>query len=209
MNRRVMLTLFVAAAGAAAIVATPGARSAEPAAPATPTVPPFVIFEPSPLPLRSPDPAAVEKLLASLPAPFARTCVPLPTDDELAAVSCAPAAGTRLSYRLMESAEALYGAYSWAATVAFGDGGMLPRTGACDDGGIQGMWPADGEPIGRFLCYERSGEASITWTHDALRTIAYLGVANANHAAAYELWLTAGPELPDASHSTASPEVHE
>jgi hypothetical protein len=159
------------------------------------------------MPVRSPDPTVTASLLALIPDPIRSTCRPELVDDELAAVACAPAPGARLSYRLLESSGALYAAYWWASTVAFGDGGMAERKGTCDQGGIQGMWPADGESIGRFLCHESSGEASITWTHEALRVIAYLDIADADHDAAYELWLRAGPVMPEANHSTTSPEV--
>jgi hypothetical protein len=81
---------------------------------------------------------------------------------------------------------------------------MHRRTGTCADGGIQGEWPETGEPTGRFLCYEYQGRASIVWTHEALRIIAYLDVPGAAHDAAHSIWTTAGPIQSDADLPSAT-----
>lgn len=194
-GRVVVLSLLVAGASAVATPAPPATWSAGPGVSASPTAPPFPDGPfplPSEPPQRSPDPATVELLLGQIPEPIRSTCEAQPPDDELAAVTCDPAPGVTIDYRMMESPYGVVAAFDWATTFAT-EAGTMPGSGTCREGGYLGTWPEGGDPFGELLCYEHRGLATIVWTHEASGIIGYLDVARADHAAAYDLWLTAGP----------------
>ena len=141
-----------------------------------------------------PDPAAVAELLAHIPPAVRATCGSRNATTELATVDCVPGAGATLRYDLFESQEELNGALAWATSYASAFGTMS-TSDSCRHGGYSGPWPERGtQPMGWLLCYELRGDAVVIWSHDATRILASLNVPGAGHAAAHELWLTAGPE---------------
>jgi hypothetical protein len=144
-------------------------------------------------PIRTPDPGAASVLLGHIPDWIQDTCQPEVVQFEEARALCRPAAYATLTYRYFDSPYAASAAFSWARTFA-AEAGTMPGNGTCRDGGYLGSWPeGSAQPAGDLLCYQNGEIANIVWSDEGSHIIAYLDVINAGHAAAYDLWLTAGP----------------
>jgi hypothetical protein len=112
---------------------------------------------------------------------------------ELAEVRCSSTAGGRLTFVLYESTEAMEAAYDTAREYARIFGSF--STGAdCATGAQDGTWTVGGVEAGRLLCHQLEGDASIVWSHPATRILSIIRQPDLDHAAAWDLWLIAGPE---------------
>ena len=160
--------------------------------------------EAEPLPSASRTPADAEaalgELLAHVPEVVRETCAE-PTDTsgpasdvgELAEVRCSMASGAVLTYVLYDSVESMDAAFDTAQDYARVFGSFT--TGSdCASGTYDGTWSMSDVEAGRLLCHALEGAASIVWSHPASRVLAIIRQPEADHAAAWELWLIAGPE---------------
>ena len=159
--------------------------------------------EAGPLPSASRTPADAEaalgELLAHVPEAVRETCAE-PTDGrgpasdvgELAEVRCPMADGAVLTFVLYETVEAMDAAFDTAQEYARIFGSFT--TGSdCASGTYDGTWSMSDVEAGRLLCHALEGAASIVWSHPASRILAIIRQPEADHAAAWELWLIAGP----------------
>ena len=94
---------------------------------------------------------------------------------------------------LFESVEAMDAAYDTARDFVrlFG---TFSTASTCEAGGYDGTWSLAEVEAGRLLCHALQDEAWIVWSHPGTRILSIIRQAGADHAAAWELWLQAGPE---------------
>jgi hypothetical protein len=140
---------------------------------------------------------AVAALMAHIPAGLARECdvdgdAPDAEAGELARVLCTPSTEASVLFVLHDTEASLDAAFDIASMVA-GIVGWEPADD-CEAGGYEGTWTLGGETAGRLLCADLMGTATITWSHPASRILATIRQADGDPAAAWELWLGAGPE---------------
>jgi hypothetical protein len=185
----------------------------EPSPPPSPAPSPAV--DQSPLPDGSPSPSPVvvgspgaspaagdplAELLSHVPAAVRESCGEDPTTDQVpvgsgqsAQVTCTPSDGGVVAFVLFESVEAMDAAYETAGDFSrlFGS---FSTSATCEAGGYDGTWSLADVEVGRLLCLRLQGEAWIVWSHPDTRILSIIQQAGADHAAAWELWLQAGPE---------------
>jgi hypothetical protein len=144
--------------------------------------------------------AALAELLSHVPAAVSETCVEVtdesgPASDagEVAEVRCAISDGAVLTFVLYGTEEAMAAAYETAREYARIFGSF--STGAdCATGSQDGTWTVGGAEAGLLLCHQLEGAASIVWSHPATRILSIIRQPALDHAAAWDLWLIAGPE---------------
>jgi hypothetical protein len=139
----------------------------------------------------------VTKLLSHVPVAVASDCL---TDDaerdasagELARVVCTTSEEASILFSLYDSETSLDAQFDIAVMVA-GIVGWEPAE-SCEAGGYEGSWRLGEETAGRLLCVVQLGTANITWSHPASRILATIRQSDGDPAAAWQLWLVAGPE---------------
>jgi hypothetical protein len=143
---------------------------------------------------------AVDELLSHVPVAVRESCGrDTSTDQEpaengqLARVTCAPSEGSTVTFVLFESVEAMDAAYETAREYAriFGS---FTTAGTCEGGGYDAAWRLGEVEAGRLLCHQLQGEAWIVWSHPDTRILSMIRQAGTDHAAAWGVWLIAGPE---------------
>jgi hypothetical protein len=146
------------------------------------------------------DEAALGELLSHVPAAISGTCIATgvtdeasPAPGELAEARCETSEGAAVTFLLYDTVEAMDAAYDTAFEYAriFGS---FTTAGTCEGGGYEGTWNVGAVDAGRLLCHELRGDASIVWSHPATRILSIIRQSGADHAAAWQLWLAAGPE---------------
>jgi hypothetical protein len=143
---------------------------------------------------------AMKELLGHVPGAVRGPCAE-PTDasgpasdvGELAEVRCVMADGAVLTFVPYGSVEAMVAAYDTAREYARTFGSFTTGTDWAS-GTYDGTWTLRGTEAGRLLCHALEGSASIDWSHPESRILSIIRQPEGDHAAAWELWLTAGPE---------------
>jgi hypothetical protein len=153
--------------------------------------------EAAPDPSPTGDDAAIAELMSHIPKGLATSCgidgdAPAPEAGELARIACFPSSDASVLFILHDSEASLDASFEIASMVA-GIVGWEPAD-SCAAGGYEGTWKLGEETAGRLLCAGLLGTATITWTHPASRILATIRQADGDAAAAWELWLAAGPE---------------
>jgi hypothetical protein len=143
---------------------------------------------------------ATDELLSHVPSAMRDTCAPdtgtdqePPPAEQLARVVCPTTSGGVVTFVLFNTVEAMDAAYDAAQQYARAFGSFT-TAGTCEGGGYDGTWSLGDVEAGRLLCHELQGEASIAWSHPATRILSLIQQDAGDHAAAWELWLAAGPE---------------
>jgi hypothetical protein len=152
---------------------------------------------PAPTPHGSGEPTALGELGSHIPAAVSADCAEeIPEggfdEGELARLVCTRSVDSSIVYSLFDSTESLDGAFDVASAVA-GILGWEPA-GSCEAGGYEGTWTLGGAEAGRLLCVIQLGTANITWSHPATGVLAIIRQEDGDPAAAWQLWLVAGPE---------------
>ena len=112
---------------------------------------------------------------------------------EIAELRCVMADGAVLTFVLYQSVEAMETAFDTAREYARIFGSFTTGTD-CASGTYDGTWTLRGAEAGRLLCHALEGSASIVWSHPESRILSIIRQPDGDHAAAWELWLIAGPE---------------
>ena len=159
-----------------------------------------------PAPSAPPSPSAdsavaLEELLSHIPGSIRESCAlrPLDADDiqadgELVAVSCPQSDEMNVLYSLYEDVESLDAEYDVLHEVAEIIGADMSADD-CAAGSFDGVWRfGNGEEAGRMICFVAFGTSSIDWSHPATRILSMITHAGGGKAAAYDLWIAAGPE---------------
>jgi hypothetical protein len=141
--------------------------------------------------------AALAELMSHIPEALVGYCevdgdAPDAEAGELARLVCFPSSDASVLFILHDSEASLDAAFDVASMVA-GIVGWEPADD-CEAGGYEGTWTLGGETAGRLLCAGLMGTATITWSHPASRILATIRQADGDPAAAWDVWLGAGPE---------------
>ncbi|MET0773637.1 MAG: hypothetical protein ABWZ82_11165 [Candidatus Limnocylindrales bacterium] len=150
-----------------------------------------------PLPSQPSGDGPVAELMSHIPAGLASDCEvdgdePDADAGELARVVCTPSAEASILFILYDGEASLDAAFDISSTVA-GIIGWEPAD-SCEAGGYEGTWRLGEETAGRLLCAGLMGTATITWSHPETRILATIRQSDGDPAAAYQVWLGAGPE---------------
>jgi hypothetical protein len=154
---------------------------------------------PSAVPGPSGDPAALGELLGHVPSALRDACVDRPFAEAFppagarARATCSQVDGAEVEYVLFDAPESLDAAYDALREHARLFGTVTFAT-TCQEGAYDGTWTLGGEEAGRLLCYQESGLARIAWSHPDTLILSTIAVPDRDHAAAWDLWLAAGPE---------------
>ena len=153
--------------------------------------------EVEPAPSRPGDDADVAELRSHIPAGLVADCevdgdAPDAEAGELARVVCTPTTEATILFIRYGSETSLDAAFDIASAVA-GIVGWEPAE-SCEAGGYEGTWRLGEETAGRLLCAGLMGTATITWSHPESRILATIRQADGDAAAAWLVWLGAGPE---------------
>ncbi len=141
--------------------------------------------------------AALAELVSHIPEGLIADCevdgdAPDAEAGELARLACFPTSDGSILFILHDSEASLDAAFDISSMVA----GIIgwEETDGCETGGYEGTWTLSGETAGRLLCAGLMGTATITWSHPASRILATIRPADGDPAAAWDMWLGAGPE---------------
>jgi hypothetical protein len=153
--------------------------------------------EAGPVPSQPGGDEALGELLSHIPSGLLPDCqvdgdTPDAQAGEVARVVCTPSGDASILFILHDTEASLDAAFDIASMVA-GIVGWEPAE-SCEAGGYEGTWTLGDETAGRLLCAGLLGTATITWSHPATRILATIRQADGDPAAAWQVWLGAGPE---------------
>jgi hypothetical protein len=151
------------------------------------------------------DPAAEQRLLASIPGAIRTSCKTYagsPHVGQVAAVQCLPADVQGVGYYLFESRD------SMAAVFEADRRGSPGATGQdCASGPSYSGYTIGGQNAGQLLCDLIQGQSFIEWTDERLNNLTVGIWPSADYGAQYTWWLNKpGPDLP-ASTSPSGPRL--
>jgi hypothetical protein len=138
------------------------------------------------------------ELLTHIPMALRDTCRDEAGDADAdtgrrAEVTCTASDGATVTFALFDTADQMDAAYDAGRTFARTFGAS--RDGkSCQEGGYDGNWKLGTAIAGRLVCRAVGTEAWVLWSMPATRILSLIREPDADHAAAYNLWLMAGPE---------------
>jgi hypothetical protein len=143
------------------------------------------------------DPADVSELLSHIPAAVASDCVPdeaarAARFGEVARVVCTQSDVASIAFSLYDTTDSLDAAYDVAVAVAQALG--WEAADSCEAGGYEGTWTMGDETAGQLLCVVQTGTSTIVWSYPVTRILSTIRETDGDPAAAWQLWLVAGPE---------------
>ena len=98
-----------------------------------------------------------------------------------------------MAYTLFDSAEALDEWFDLTRLLIQANGADTSGDD-CETGSYDGVWTLGGEEAGRLLCFNGDGNEAILWSHPDTLTYSRIDHSGGDKAAAWDLWLNAGPE---------------
>jgi hypothetical protein len=145
-----------------------------------------------PSPSSSPN-ASIDDVLLHVPAALRASCEYEDGSAGVVTVNCPQSDELRVNYTLFDSVEAMDDWYDLTVLLVEANGADTSGDD-CETGSYEGTWTLGGEDAGRLLCFNADGNEAIVWSHPDSLTISRIDHSGGDKAAAWQLWLNAGPE---------------
>jgi hypothetical protein len=108
-------------------------------------------------------------------------------------VNCPQSDELRVAYTLFDSVQAMDDWFDLTRMLVQANGADTSGDD-CETGSYDGVWTLGGEEAGRLLCFNGDGNEAILWSHPDTLTFSRIDHSGGDKAAAWDLWLNAGPE---------------
>lgn len=146
----------------------------------------------SPVPSGSDD-VSIDQLLTHVPSGIRASCEPESPSVGVVSVSCSQSDELIVGYTLFESIEAMDEWFDLTRLLVQANGADTAGDD-CSTGPYDGTWTLGSEEAGRLLCFDADTNRAIVWSHPASLTVSRIDHSGGDKAAAWDLWLAAGPE---------------
>jgi hypothetical protein len=137
--------------------------------------------------------AALGELLSHVPSALRASCEPEEFSFAIVTVLCPQSDELSVEYTLFGAAESLDEWFDLTGLLLRANGADVSGDD-CETGSYDGVWTLGGEEAGRLLCFNADGREAIVWSHPATLTYSRIDHTGGDKAAAWDLWLAAGPE---------------